>query len=132
MSQTNHLLVRKGVFYYHRRVPLPLVGELGKKVILFSLGTRDAKEAKKRRAAEVLKWAILLRLRKRPRVHTATTTCPAACRLGWWLDQAGSGLRRTHRRAAYCRALSDPPASQLEKDEIKADIEIGLDISRTR
>ena len=55
MSQT-HLLNRKGVYYYHRRVPLPLVKKLGKKVILFSLGTTDLKQAKKRRALAELKW----------------------------------------------------------------------------
>jgi hypothetical protein len=56
MSATHHLTRRDGVWYYRRRVPTPLVPKLGKKVIQFSLETSSLKEAKKRRAAEDLKW----------------------------------------------------------------------------
>src|ERR1700687_6190792 len=56
VSQTYHLSRRNGVWSYRRRVPTPLVQAFGKKFIQFSLDTTDLKEAKKRRAAEDLKW----------------------------------------------------------------------------
>jgi hypothetical protein len=56
VSATHHLIRRNGVWYYRRRVPTPLVPSFGKKVIQFSLDTSSLKEAKKRRAAEDLKW----------------------------------------------------------------------------
>jgi hypothetical protein len=46
MSQTNHLIRRKGVWYYRRRVPTALVPQLGRKTIQFSLNTASLKEAK--------------------------------------------------------------------------------------
>ena len=36
-----------GVYYYRRRVPLPLVGKFGKKVAQVSLHTTKLKEAKR-------------------------------------------------------------------------------------
>src|SRR5437764_5317917 len=56
VSATHHLIRRNGVWYYRRRVSMPLVAMFGKKVIQFSLNTSSLKEAKKRRAAEDLKW----------------------------------------------------------------------------
>ncbi len=58
VSSTYHLTQRNGVWYYRRRVPIQLIGTFGKKVIQFSLETSSLKEAKKRRAAEDLKWSI--------------------------------------------------------------------------
>jgi len=57
VSQTNHLVRRKGTWYYRRRVPLALVGTIGSKFIQFSLHTTDLVEAKKRRAVEDIKAA---------------------------------------------------------------------------
>src|SRR6266540_1931014 len=57
VSQTYHLMRRNGVWSYRRRVPTHLTQTFGKKVIQFSLETSSLKEAKKRRAAEDLKWS---------------------------------------------------------------------------
>jgi hypothetical protein len=57
VSQTYHLNRRNGVWHYRRRVPTALAESIGKRFIQFSLGTADLKEAKKRRAAEDLKWS---------------------------------------------------------------------------
>lgn len=56
VSQIYHPVRRNGVWHYRRRVPTALVGSFGKRFIQFSLGTASLKEAKKRRAAEELKW----------------------------------------------------------------------------
>src|SRR3954453_2238598 len=57
LSQTYHLIRRNGVWSYRHRVPTHLVQTFGKPVIQFSLRTSDLREAKKRRAAEDLKWS---------------------------------------------------------------------------
>jgi integrase len=51
-----HLLRRKGVYYYRRRVPLCLVTAIGKKVVQVSLHTTSLKEARKRRTLRDLEW----------------------------------------------------------------------------
>jgi hypothetical protein len=56
VSATHLLILRKGVWYYRRRVPNALIPTFGK-IIQFSLHTTSLKEAKKRRAVEDLKWA---------------------------------------------------------------------------
>lgn len=55
MSQTHHLIRRKGTWYYRRRVPTALLETVGRKYFQFSLNTSDLKEAKKRRDVEDLK-----------------------------------------------------------------------------
>jgi integrase len=51
------LLRRKnGVYYYRRRVPLPLVKKFGKKFVQVSLHTTSRKEAKKLRTLRDLEW----------------------------------------------------------------------------
>jgi integrase len=47
---------RSGVYYYRRRVPLPLVAKLGKTVVQESLHTTKLAEAKKRRTLRDLEW----------------------------------------------------------------------------
>ena len=53
-----HLQRRHGVYYYRRRVPLPLVKIVGKKVIQHSLETRSFNEAKKRRTLYDAQWDV--------------------------------------------------------------------------
>jgi len=45
-----------GVYYYRRRVPLSLVGKIGRKVVQVSLHTTSLKEAKRRRTLRDLEW----------------------------------------------------------------------------
>jgi integrase len=47
---------RNGVYYYRRRVPLDLVGKIGKKVVQFSLHTTSRTQAKKLRTLRDLEW----------------------------------------------------------------------------
>lgn len=56
MSQTTHLLRRKGVYHYRRRVPPDLAAAIGCREIHRSLGTSSLADAKKLRALEDLKW----------------------------------------------------------------------------
>jgi hypothetical protein len=125
MSQT-HLLRRNAVFYYHRRVPLPLVEKLGKKVILFSLGTTNPKEAKKLRAAHDLQWdARFDAVNQGPGAPKLINGDPPS-ELGLlqlvkdYVEQADSKARMA--------TLADPPDNMSQKAEIKADIEIGRSI----
>jgi len=50
------LLRRNGVYYYRRRVPLPLVKKLGRKFVQVSLHTTSLKEAKSLRTLRDLEW----------------------------------------------------------------------------
>ena len=52
----HHLTSRKGVWYYRRRVPPHLIPVIDKKVIQFSLKTKDLNAATKRRPFEDIKW----------------------------------------------------------------------------
>jgi hypothetical protein len=57
VADTHHLICRKGVWYYCRRVPEHLVAAVGKPVIKFSLQTKNKKEAIKLREAWDLRWS---------------------------------------------------------------------------
>ena len=46
MSVANHLILRGGVYHYHRRVPLDLVKAFGKKLVRQSLQTSDKRTAR--------------------------------------------------------------------------------------
>ncbi len=125
MSQT-HLLRRNAVFYYHRRVPLPLVVQLGKKVILFSLGTKDPKEAKKLRAVHDLQWdARFDAVGHGPSAPTPIGGAPPSA-LGL-LQLVQDFVTRTDSRSS-ASALADPPDSMAQKAEMKMDVEIGRSI----
>ena len=78
MSQTYHLIKRNGVWSYRRRVPTHLVRLLGKKTIQFSLHTASLKEAKKRRAAEDLKWSTRFEARSHNGENLGENCSPCA------------------------------------------------------
>src|ERR1700722_6684600 len=121
VSQTYHLVRRNGIWSYRRRVPTHLVAAIGKKLIQFSLATSNLKEAKKRRAAEDLKWS---------------TRFEAAEKNGGGIDEAktvaedNSGVPRLSDREvirlvqeyveqtddrARDRLMRDPPESEAQK-----------------
>ena len=52
VSKNHHLQDRGGVWYYRRRVPSDCVTAVGRSMIFKSLGTRDLKEARRRRDIE--------------------------------------------------------------------------------
>jgi hypothetical protein len=127
VSQT-HLLQRNAVFYYHRRVPLPLVEKLGKKVILFSLGTRDLKKAKKLRAAHDLQWdARFDAAGPGTGPGTQTPNCVPPSSEPGLLRVVQDYVERTDNRARSL-FIADPPGNMAQKAEMRTDVEIGLTI----
>jgi integrase len=126
VSQSQHLLRRNAVYYYHRRVPLPLVQKLDRKVILFSLGTKDLKEAKRRRAIEDLKWDAQFEAAgmasNGPSAHS--TVQPSNAGL---IQLVQDYVERSDARSRTL-LLVDPPDSSAQRAEMKTNIEIGLGI----
>jgi integrase len=137
VSSKHHLCRRNGVFYYRRRVPMHLVEALGKKTIQFSLGTSNLSEAKKRRAAEDLKWTTRFETAEKslgstdvsvngnPAAIVSTLSTAEVIRL------VQEYIERTDQRS-HERFMRDPPESQQQKADIKADIELGQQILRNR
>jgi hypothetical protein len=138
MSQTNHPTDRDGTWYYRRRVPVGLVQSFGKKVIQFSLGTTELSEAKKRRAAEDLKWTT--------RFETAQVKAngignglngPSGVIEAKQLSEhevvrlVQQYVERMDEEARQL-SLSDPPESEEQRAEIKSDIGLNLSILKNR
>jgi integrase len=138
VSSKHHLCRRNGVFYYRRRVPTHLVGALGKKTIQFSLGTTNLSEAKKRRAAEDLKWSTRFESVEK---SLGSEPAPANNASSWFADPPLSSsevirlvqqyVERTDQRNRDSLA-NDPPESEQEKADIKADLELGQEILRNK
>ncbi len=132
MSQTTRLTRRNGIYHYRRRVPAELVSAIGRHEIHKSLGTASLAEAKKLRALEDLKWDA--------RFHDASGTNPQpaiAQKTGEPL--AGPDALRLVRQfvaridqGAEQEALTNPPASEEERSEMRETIGIGLTILQDR
>jgi len=108
-------------------VPLPLVKKLGKKVILFSLGTTNLKQAKKRRALAELKWDAQFDALEQAPLHKPTANGGHLPSQGGLMGLIQDYVQRTDERAKG-QSLSDPPANMDQKAEIKADVEIELGV----
>lgn len=134
VSQTYHLSRRNGVWSYRRRVPTHLIAALGKRVIQFSLRTTNLAEAKKRRAAEDLKWSTRFEAAQKALSGSAGSE-PHSVQIARPLPQhevlrlVQEYVERTD-EGTKDRFLRDPPESQQAKAEIKADIEMGIQIVR--
>ena len=138
VPQTYHLARRNGVWSYRRRVPTRLIENFGKKVIQFSVETSSLKEAKKRRAAEDLKWTTQFEAaEKQLNGKGASENKIAASTKKWSLSDRDvirlvqEYVEQTDVRARD-RLLRDPPDSEQQKAEIKTDVEIGQQILRNR
>lgn len=59
LADSHHLILRKGTWYYRRRVPKHAVEAIGTKVIQLSLGTASIKEARKSRNVLDVKYDAL-------------------------------------------------------------------------
>jgi integrase len=135
MSHTYHLLRRNGVWSYRRRVPTHLVEKFGKEFIQFSLATRNLKEALKRRAAEDLKWSTRFEAAENSlcRGGSETNGEPGAAARALSRQDVvrlvQDYVERTDERARD-RFDRDPPATEEERAEMKADVEIGQQIVR--
>jgi hypothetical protein len=119
-----HLLRRNGIFYYRRRVPLSLVEKFGKKVILFSLGTADPKEAKKRRALEAVKWDAQFDVGERVPTYPAAAHSGQKPAQGGLIELVRDYIERTDERSRTL-LLAAPPDSMAQKADMKADLEFG-------
>src|SRR4051794_21856056 len=118
LSQTYHLMRRNGVWSYRRRVPAHLVPTFGKPVIQFSLRTSDLREAKKRRAAEDLKWSTRFEVAENRACDTGKSEKGADTLPGRPPLSAREVVRlvqdyveQTDKRARD-RLMSDPPESE--------------------
>jgi DNA gyrase/topoisomerase IV subunit A len=138
VSTQHHLTKRNGVFYYRRRVPLHLVEGFGKSIIQFSLQTSSLKEAKKRRAVEDLKWTTQFEAVDNSLTSTVASAkngTPAAVALPLSANEVirlvQEYVERTDRRR-HEKFIGDPPESEKQKANIKADIELGQQILRSR
>lgn len=138
VSSKHHLSRRDGIFYYRRRVPTHLVKALGKKTIQFSLETSNLSEAKKRRAAEDLKWSTRFETAEKSLTSKAAPakngppiadTPPLSAREVIRLVQ--EYVEQTDQRL-HDDFMGDPPESEEQRADIKADIEYGQQILRSR
>jgi integrase len=132
LSQTTRLTRRNGIYHYRRRVPAEVVSAIGRHEIHKSLGTASLAEAKKLRALEDLKWDA--------RFHDASGTNPQPA----IAQKAGEplvgpdALRLVQQfvaridQEAEQEALSNPPASEEERSEMRETIGIGLTILQDR
>jgi len=138
VSSTYHLCRRNGVFYYRRRVPTHLVDAFGKKDIQFSLGTTNLSQAKKQRAAEDLKWSTRFETMEKSLTTHASAAKKASSLFADPPLPRGEVIRlvqeyvaRTDQRNSE-RSIDDPPDSEQQKAEIKADLELGQAILRSK
>jgi integrase len=137
VSAKHHLSRRNGVYHYRRRVPTHLVEALGKKTIQFSLGTSNLSEAKKRREAEDLIWTTRFETAKKSLSYTGAPVNGNPAATASTLSTAEvirlveEYVERTDQRS-HERFMRDPPESQQQKSDIKADIELGQQILHNR
>jgi integrase len=136
MSQTYHLLRRNGVWSYRRRVPTHLVEAFGKEIIQFSLATRSLTEAKKRRAAEDLKWSTRFEAAEKSLGRGASNpdperAAPPALSRGEVIRLVQEYVEQTDERARQS-LLCDPPESEDQKAEMKVRKEVDLQTLRDR
>ena len=129
MSGTLHLVCRKGVWYYRRRVPQHLVGKLGK-VVQFSLGTSNLAQAKKRREVADVEWSARFEKADKGRKRTNISP-PAPDRRGGAEPPTKAQLTRLVwdlRCAHGCKVRENAHrhATRLRRQQVKADIEVGL------
>jgi uncharacterized membrane protein YphA (DoxX/SURF4 family) len=137
VSAQHHLTKRSGVFYYRRRVPQHLVESFGKTAIQFSLHTSSLKEAKKLRALEDLKWTTQFETAekslngKHPTAQNGSPVAGEPLSSREVIRLVQEYVEQTDRHSLKV-LMGDPPESEQQKSDIKADIEVGYHILRDR
>jgi integrase len=137
VSAQHHLTKRSGVFYYRRRVPQHLVESFGKTAIQFSLHTSSLKEAKKLRALEDLKWTTQFETAekslngKHPTAQNGSPIVGEPLSSREVIRLVQEYVEQTDRHSLKV-LMGDPPESEQQKSDIKADIEVGYHILRDR
>jgi hypothetical protein len=123
----HHLLRRKGVYYYRRRVPLHLAAAIGKKMIQCSLETTNISEARKRRAMCDIQWdarfeACATTARNdQASVNTSAKISPSSTAASVQLvrDYVERHDREARKREAQCE-----PVTWNERTQIQIDAEV--------
>src|SRR4051794_18967547 len=118
VSKTYRLVQRRSTWYYRRRVPKDLVGRFGK-FVQFSLGTKDLKHAKQRRAVADLEWDARF-AGAEAGAHTAPFASPEISGTSSALDLIRAHVERIDRRAAD-RLLANGPKSEAERQAMVQD-----------
>ncbi|WP_036289979.1 site-specific integrase [Methylosinus sp. PW1] len=127
VSDTHHLVNRKGVWYYRRRVPKALVKAVGKAVIQYSLDTSKKAEAKKRRELEDVKWSAQFEVLLAPQTALPATAPahPHAISKRQLVELVRQYVDRMDEQFQD-RYAADPPESEEQKAEMRVDVEIGI------
>src|SRR5262245_42685793 len=125
LSPTHHLVRRKGGHYAFRlRVPQHLQQTLGKKVGQVSLDTTNLKEAKRRRAAQALRWAERFKAVEITATGQAFTNDavfvqkPAPSFSERQINQLVIEYVRRETERSLKRMAGDPPENEKQKGEI--------------
>jgi hypothetical protein len=133
VSDKHHLVRRKGVWYYRRRVPDAVRAAIGKTFIQFSLRSSNKAEAKKLREAWDLRWSAEFERAGAesdpasknhsdpPPGKGVLLTEPAAIRLVRdYVERLDHQFRD--------RLVSDGPENEAQRREMRANIEYGVQI----
>jgi len=135
VAGNQHLLRRKGVYYYRRRVPLHLVKDIGRPFIQQSLSTSSLAEAKKRRTLRDLEWDARFDSFKKEPASDCANSQPAASPTQLSEDDF-LGLVREYveRKDAelHKRFVGDPPQSECEKAKMRIEAKLDTQIMRDR
>jgi integrase len=130
VADNHHLIRRKSVWYYSRRTPDLLIKELGSRFIRYSLGTKNKKEAIKRREVEDLKWSARLEAAEQQCATTLSDapsfqSGPAPKRLR--VDLIRDYVARVDRRSEELFA-HDPPETKVQRQDVVMDATLGIQI----
>ena len=137
MAESHHLVCRKGVWYYRRRVPEHLVEAIGKTVIQHSLDTKTFKQAQRLREVKDVEWSA--------RFAAAETGVDQASRLEDAPTERSQRALSDSQLAQLVfdyvgridaryqtRAVNDPPDSEAQKREMEADIDVSRQMLQNR
>src|SRR5215831_5835001 len=121
VSGDQRLLRRKGVYYYRRRVPSPLIDKFGKKFVQLSLHTTSFKEAKQLRTVKDLEWDARFEAANTETSPTADAPTPKTATSPLAQPELLRLIREYVERKdseARSRFASNPPESEREKAEM--------------
>ena len=125
MSDSHHLVLKGGVWYFRRRVPEHLIAALGKKVIQQSLGTSDKKKAKQLREVRDVEWSA------RFEEHEQNLNAPVSASASAPLSKRDIAqlvrdyVERMDQRLQL-RYTADRLGNEAQRSDVAQDIEIGL------
>jgi hypothetical protein len=124
MARGDHIFVRQGVYYYHRRAPDRLAERVGQKMIQCSLRTSDKCVAAKRRQVEDVKWPVrFAKAESEIRANNAASVDPPAAKLKRLSEHQALGPAWDHVARMDARSAEnykkDGPASDKERQDVE-------------